>query len=166
MILISLEKYTKWKRKAFELEIQMKQYKPLHKIKGGEKVMKILIAALFSTIVLSACARYPAQIPLRPPVVEVTNVDDKNATPPPPGFNNFCNKNDGVLVVYVKKNGDVNSRECPGITRQKNRPTGVDEPVGIPTYLGAMQKYRKPGDPDPCVEWTNSGYLYNYCWDL
>lgn len=127
--------------------------------------MKLITVGIVSLIVLTACVRSSLQIPVRAPdIVDLRGGEKKNPPPPPPGFNQFCQARDGVLVVYVNKNGDVKARECPGITRKEKRPDGVDDPVGLPSTLGTTLKWKMKDDPDPCIEWLILGYPRFYCW--
>lgn len=121
--------------------------------------MKITIVGLLSLIVLAACAKHPNQIPIR-----ATAVDDAEKSDSPPGFKEFCEAKDGVMVVFVDKNGESRARACPGIKLLSDRPEGVNEPVRGPVTLGIAQKWRKPNDPDPCIEWVVGGYPFYYCW--
>jgi hypothetical protein len=121
--------------------------------------MKILIVGLLSLIVLTACTRFHPHIPIR-----TTAVEDAEKSVVPPGFKKFCEAKDGVMVVFVNKNGDTKARACPGIDLLSSRPDGVDEPVGGPSTLGITQKWRKPNDPDPCIDWVMGGSRYYFCW--
>ena len=121
--------------------------------------MKISVVILTSLIMLTACVRFPPQITPRIPVVE-----DSEKTAIPPGFGQFCQAKEGVLVVFVDKNGQASARACPGIRIEQSLPAGVDESVGLPSTLGNSQKWKMKDDPDPCIEWVVSGYPFYYCW--
>jgi hypothetical protein len=126
--------------------------------------MKILIVGLVSLIVLTACVRNPGQfhreIPIQTPAVA-----DVEPSAIHLGFKDFCKDNNLVLVVSVTKKGKPKIRKCPGIRIEEDLPPGVDKPDGTPASLGGTQKWIKPGDPDPCMEWAVGGYSQFYCWD-
>lgn len=130
--------------------------------------MKIYIVGLVSLIVLTACVRYPTQfhtqIQSQFPIQTPTAEDEKSDIP---GFSDFCEDKDLVLVVYVNKEGKSKRKRCPGIELLEELPDDVNEPTGRPSTLGGTQKWRNPKNPkDPCIQWEVNGWPYFYCWDL
>jgi hypothetical protein len=125
--------------------------------------MRTFIAGLVISIVLSACVRTPGQFNREIPI-QIPAVEDIEPTSTPPGLKEYCKAENLVLLVTVNKKGKPVISKCPGITIENKLPDEVDEPVGPPAALGGTQKWRSKDNPDPCIQWSVSGYPFFYCW--
>ena len=115
--------------------------------------MKALIVGLLSLTVLSACAT-------------VKFADTQVPQVPPTGLA-FCNVNDGIFVIWINDEGEQNAFVCPKINGQPiaQLPELPPDLVKVlTTELGEAEKFKLPGQPDPCIVWTISGTKYAFCW--
>ena len=115
--------------------------------------MKALIVGLLSLTVLSACA--------------TAKVASIKLSQLPAAGQGFCSANNGIFVIWINDEGKKNAFVCPKI---KGKPIGQPDvhPPGLievlTTDLGYTKKFKLPGDPDPCIDWTVDGSLHYFCW--
>lgn len=128
--------------------------------------MKTFIIALFGLALLGSDAAWAKakEVP-RPEPQDNKNDDVKGQNSM---FFKVCQtsgtaKNDGVIVIEIRKTAELRVWRCDGITEWDNLPKGVDK-LKIRGNAGHILKYTD-GSGDPCIEYTIGGESRVFCWN-
>lgn len=127
--------------------------------------MKAFIIGLFSLALLASGAALAHDLP------------DTAVHPSVSASGSTCGAN-GVFVIVVLQDGILLHKRCdsstshgsakkgknPALTGKAKAPL-AGKPASAPLHgLGGIEKWKAPGESDPCYEWTVGGTSYVYCW--
>ncbi len=120
--------------------------------------MKTLIIGLFGlALVTSSAAWGQPQPPKGPPPGSLPKI----------GAPAICTLTEGIIVIVLKKTGDVAAFACSDvngkpITKEDSVKSGMK--LVVDGTLGTIKKYKLPSETDPCITWDSFGTSKTYCW--
>jgi hypothetical protein len=128
--------------------------------------MKTLFTALFGIVLLAssgAWAQTSQQQTKAPGAPEYPGSPFAGVNLPA-----ICNNANGIVVIVIEKSGDVTAFACERVRGNPIRyeatlPPGFTDHL-VSGSLGRIDKWGRPGDTDPCYEWTVNGESHIYCW--
>ena len=128
--------------------------------------MKMFIIALFGLALLGSDAAWAKGKEVdRPKPQDHKNDDVKGQSSV--DFN-VCQtsgmaKDDGVIVIEIRKTADVRVWRCAGVFEVDTPPSEVNE-LTVRGNAGQILKYTD-GTGDPCIEYTIGGQSRVFCWN-